>query len=71
MTFIGRGVLCPGVMSYDDGPRGRIDGDGGRADEGLGWRLARPLSRVVARLRRHVREWPRRYVDQQAELYEN
>lgn len=57
-------------MSYDDGPRGRIDGEGGRADEGLGWRLARPLSSVVARLQRHVREWPTRYVDQQAELYE-
>ncbi|SEW16402.1 hypothetical protein [Halobacterium jilantaiense] len=57
-------------MSFGDGSRGRINGDGGRADESLGWRLARPLSRVVARLQRHTREWPGRYVDQQAELYE-
>jgi hypothetical protein len=70
MIFIVGGGVRPSGMSYDDGSRGRIDGDGGRADEGLGWRLARPLSRVVARLRRHVREWPGRYVDQQAELYE-
>lgn len=70
MIFIGRGVVCLRVMSYDDGSRGRIDGDGGRADERTGWRLVRPLSRVVARLRRHAREWPGRYVDQQAELYE-
>jgi hypothetical protein len=70
MIFIGGGDVCPRVMSYDDGSRGRIDGDGGRADEGLGWRLTRPFSRVVARLQRHAREWPGRYVDQQAELYE-
>jgi len=70
MVFVVGGGVRPRGMSYDDGFRGRIDGDGGRADEGLGWRLARPLSRVVARLRRHVREWSGRYVDQQAELYE-
>ena len=70
MILIGRSSVRSRVMSYDDGSRGRIDGDGGRADEGHDWRLARPVSRVVARLQRHVREWPGRYVDQQAELYE-
>ena len=56
-------------MSYDDRPRGRTDGDD-RADNRLGWRLVRSLSRVVARLRRHTREWPGRYVDQRAARYE-
>ncbi|MFC3477876.1 hypothetical protein [Halobacterium litoreum] len=57
-------------MSYDDAPRGRIDEQSRHADESLGWRLARAPRGVVARLRRHVREWPTRYVDQQAKLYE-
>jgi hypothetical protein len=55
-------------MSYDDGPRRRIDENTGRAsDEET---RTGPLDTVVERLRRHVREWPSRYVDQQAELYE-
>lgn len=55
-------------MSYDDGRRGRIDDETGRASDETP--PTGPLRAVVARLRRHVREWPSRYVDQQAELYE-
>jgi len=68
MTFIGREAVCPPVMSYDDGRRGRIDDETGRASDETP--PTGPLRAVVARLRRHVREWPSRYVDQQAELYE-
>jgi hypothetical protein len=68
MTFIDAGRVVPPVMSYDDGPRRRIDENTGRAsDEET---RTGPLDTVVERLRRHVREWPSRYVDQQAELYE-
>jgi len=55
-------------MSYDDGRRGRIDDGTDRASD-----EAPPTGRlraVVERVRRHVREWPSRYVDQQARLYE-
>ncbi|MGB9964327.1 hypothetical protein [Halobacterium sp. CBA1126] len=55
-------------MSYDGGRRGRIDDENDRAsDETV---PTGPLRAVVARLRRHVREWPSRYVEQQARVYE-
>jgi len=68
MTFIGGGAVRSRVMSYDDGRRGRIDDGTDRAsDEAL---PTGRLRAVVERVRRHVREWPSRYVDQQARLYE-
>jgi hypothetical protein len=57
-------------MSYDEGPRGRIDGEGGRADESLGWHPLDLLRRVVARYRRHVRTFAPRLADAHAEAYE-
>jgi len=55
-------------MSYDDGRRGRIDDGSGRAGEESP--PTGPFRAVVERVRRHVREWPGRYVDQRADRYE-
>lgn len=68
MTFIGAAAVCPRVMSYDDGRRGRIDDGSSRAGEEPA--PTGPLRAVVERVRRHVREWPGRYVEQRAERYE-
>ncbi|AHG05436.1 hypothetical protein HALDL1_16720 [Halobacterium sp. DL1] len=57
-------------MSYDDGPRRRL-GDLRRVMSGGALqRVRRPLSVVVDAARRHVREWPGRYVELRAERYE-
>ncbi|MCG1004518.1 MULTISPECIES: hypothetical protein [Halobacterium] len=55
-------------MSYDDGRRGRIEEETDRASDGTP--PTGLLRSVVARFTRHVREWPSRYVDQQAAVYE-
>jgi hypothetical protein len=68
MTFIDEESVCLRVMSYDDGRRGRIDDGSGRAGEESP--PTGPFRAVVERVRRHVREWPGRYVDQRADRYE-
>ncbi|MFC7133509.1 MULTISPECIES: hypothetical protein [Salinibaculum] len=57
-------------MSFDDGSLGEREAgtpaDGRRGRGPLAWGRA-----VLGTLRTHVREWPRRYVDQQSALYES
>jgi hypothetical protein len=60
-------------MSYDDGSVGHgeespgYESDDGAVGAGFAASAGAALSGVVGRLRNHVREWPRRYVEQQVE----
>ena len=61
-------------MSFDDGSLGErgaeTPADGRRGRGPLAWVRA-VAGAVSGRLRAHVREWPRRHVDQQSALYES
>jgi len=56
-------------MSFEDGPVPEAGDDAPAYDEPSTARsLLAPVAAVVRRLRVHVREWPRRYVEMQVEV---
>ncbi|GAA0650061.1 hypothetical protein [Salarchaeum japonicum] len=63
-------------MSFDDSSSDAVGADVPRPPDVTDETDDRPtpldaLWRVYERLRTHVREWPGRYVEQQANVYEN